>query len=91
MKKIEEVRYPYNQSQLGSVYKTEAKIEENHNMMHMQEGIIAKARAWLNSLMNAPGNEIFDIDTNYTPSFSAVGSYDTAALFNCAKGCVENG
>jgi len=85
MKKIEEVRYPYNQSQLGSVYKTEAKIEENHNMMHMQEGIIAKARAWLNSLMNAPGNEIFDIDTNYTPLFSAIGSYDTAALSTARK------
>uniref|UniRef100_UPI0025C64C4D TolC family protein n=2 Tax=Flavobacterium TaxID=237 RepID=UPI0025C64C4D len=56
MKKIEEVRYPYNQSQLGNVYKIDARIEENKNMIRMQEGEIAKARAWLNSLMNQPGN-----------------------------------
>ncbi len=80
MKKIEEVRYPYNQSQLGGVYKATARIEENRNMIRMQEGAIAKARAWLNSLMNAPGNQPFGIDTNYRPAFIAAASYDTAAL-----------
>ncbi len=80
MKKIEEVRYPYNQSQLGSVYKAEAQIEENRNMIRMQDGLMAKARAWLNSLMNARGDEQFDIDTTYTPSFVTSGSYDTASL-----------
>jgi len=80
MKKIEEVRYPYNQSQLGSVYKADAKIEESRNMVPMQEGIIAKARAWLNSLMNAQGNEPFEVDTTYLPEFNPAGSYDTASL-----------
>lgn len=80
MKKIEEVRYPYNQSQLGSVYKADAKIEENRNMIRMQEGTIGKARAWLNSLMNAKGNELFHIDTSYSPAFVPAGSYDTASL-----------
>lgn len=80
MKKIEEVRYPYNQSQLGSVYKADAKIEENRNMARMQEGIIAKARAWLNSLMNVQGNEIFEVDSTYLPEFIPAGSYDTASL-----------
>ncbi|WP_346320907.1 TolC family protein [Chitinophaga sp. YIM B06452] len=80
MKKIEEVRYPYNQSQLSGVYKTTAKIEDNKNMILMQEGNIAKARAWLNSLMNAPGNDQFDIDTSYQPQFDGVPSYDTASL-----------
>ncbi|HEX6180080.1 MAG TPA: TolC family protein, partial [Chitinophagaceae bacterium] len=80
MKKIEEVRYPYNQSQLGSVYKAEARIEENRNMIRMQEGEIARARAWLNALMNQQGNEIFEIDTTYEPSFSPATSYDTASL-----------
>lgn len=80
MKKIEEVRYPYNQSQLGSVYKAEAKIEENRNMIRMQEGSIGKARSWLNSLMNAKGNELFEIDTTYSPVFIQAGSYDTISL-----------
>jgi outer membrane protein, heavy metal efflux system len=80
MKKIEEVRYPYNQSQLASVYKAEARIEENRNMIRMQEGEIARARAWLNALMNQQGNELFEIDTTYQPSFSPAASYDTASL-----------
>ncbi|MBS0030061.1 TolC family protein [Chitinophaga sp. 22321] len=80
MKKIEEVRYPYNQSQLSGVFKASAKIEENQNMIRMQEGAIAKARSWLNSLMNAPGNQLFDIDTAFRPVFAPAASYDTAAL-----------
>ncbi len=80
MKKIEEIRYPYNQSQLGNVFKADAKIEENRNMIRMQEGIIAKARAWLNTLMNAGGNEIFQIDTSFRPGFTPALTYDTASL-----------
>lgn len=79
MKKIEEVRYPYNQSQLGNVYKIDARIEENRNMIRMQEGEIARARAWLNSLMNEPGNEVFTIDTTYTPQFNPA-LHDTVSL-----------
>lgn len=85
MKKIEEVRYPYNQSQLGSVFKADARIEENRNMIRMQEGTIAKARAWLNSLMNMPGNESFEIDSMYQPTFAALASYDTAMLASVRK------
>ncbi len=85
MKKIEEVRYPYNQSQLGSVFKADARIEENRNMIRMQEGTIAKARAWLNSLMNAPGNQQFEIDSLYQPSFTPSASYDTAVLASVRK------
>ncbi|WP_127129561.1 TolC family protein [Pseudoflavitalea rhizosphaerae] len=80
MKKIEEVRYPYNQSLAGNVFKAESKIEENRNMVRMQNGTIAKARSWLNSLMNAKGNSQFDIDTTYQPVFTPAASYDTASL-----------
>ena len=80
MKKIEEIRYPYNQSKLGSIYKTTAKLEENSNMIRMQEGDIAKARAWLNSLMNKQGNAMFAIDTNYKPVFVPAAKIDTASL-----------
>lgn len=85
MKKIEEVRYPYNQSQLGNVFKADAKIAENANMVRMQEGTIAKARAWLNSLMNRPGNEPFDIDSAALPEFSPAVTYDTSALATARK------
>ncbi|GEP97725.1 TolC family protein [Chitinophaga cymbidii] len=85
MKKIEEVRYPYNQSQLSGIYKANAKIEDNKNMIRMEEGNIAKARSWLNSLMNAPGNEQFEIDTSYNPRFDIAPSYDTASLATARK------
>jgi cobalt-zinc-cadmium efflux system outer membrane protein len=80
MKKIEEIRYPYNQSKLGSVYKTTAELEENRNMIRMQEGDIAKSRAWLNSLMNMRGNTDFTIDASYQPVFVAAPTIDTASL-----------
>ena len=85
MKKIEEVRYPYNQSQLGNVFKADARIEENRNMVRMQEGTIAKARAWLNSLMNAPGSDMFEIDSLYRPAFTPSATYDTAMLASVRK------
>jgi cobalt-zinc-cadmium efflux system outer membrane protein len=80
MKKIEEIRYPYNQSKLGSVYKTAAKLEENSNMIRMQEGDIARSRAWLNSLMNMKGNSSFMIDTTFQPVFVPAASIDTGSL-----------
>jgi len=79
MKKIEEVRYPYNQSQLGNIYKIDARIEENKNMVRMQEGEIAKARAWLSSLMNQSGNADFAIDTTIIPVFNPA-LHDTTSL-----------
>lgn len=85
MKKIEEVRYPYNQSQLGSVYKIEAKVEENKNMLRMQESLIAKSRAWLNALMNAPGNTIFEIDSIADLHYAPSKRYDTADLASTRK------
>lgn len=80
MKKIEEIRYPFNQSKLSSVYKTTAKLEENRNMIIMQEGDIARSRAWLNSLMNQQGNADFAIDTTYQPVFVAARAIDTGSL-----------
>lgn len=79
MKKIEEVRYPYNQSQLSSVFQANARLEENRNMVRMQEGEIARARAYLNGLMNRKGNEAFSIDTSYQPGFAS-SFFDTTTL-----------
>ena len=80
MKKIEEIRYPFNQSKLGSVYQTSAKLEETENMKRMQEGEIGRAKAWLNSMMNQQGNSDFLIDTNTLPRFMAAANLDTASL-----------
>lgn len=80
MKKIEEVRYPYNQSQLSSVYRAEAEIQKNKTMLIMPQGEIARAKAYLNALMNRPGDTDFTIDTTYKPTFEAFASYDTASL-----------
>ncbi len=80
MKKIEQIRYPYNQSQLSGVFKATAKIEENQNMIRMQQGDIAKARAWLNGLMNLPGNQPLAIDSTFVPPYLAEAKIDTAHL-----------
>lgn len=79
MKKIEEVRFPYNQSQLSSVYRAEAELTQNQNLLLEPQGDIARAKAWLNALMNRPGNEDFSIDTTFVPSF-AIAALDTAFI-----------
>ncbi|GAA4340804.1 hypothetical protein GCM10023184_38730 [Flaviaesturariibacter amylovorans] len=79
MRKIEEVRYPYNQSQLGGIYKVDARIEENRNMIRMQQGEIARAHAYLNGLMNAPYDFQFTVDTTLSVTASSV-AVDTAYL-----------
>lgn len=80
MKKIEEVRFPFNQSQLSSVYRAESEIQKNRAMLLMPEAEIAKAKAYLNALMNRAGNEDFTIDTTYEPSFEAGVIFDTSNL-----------
>jgi outer membrane protein TolC len=87
MKKIEQIRYPYNQSQLGSVYRTSAKIEENQNMIRMQEGEIGNARASLNALMHEHGDFNFDIDTAVKLQFipSHGHEHDTLLLATSRK------
>jgi len=80
MKKIEEIRYPYNRSQLSGVYRAAAKIEENANMIRMQQGEIAKAKAWLNTLMNLPATAALTIDTTALPVFQPALNMDTLLL-----------
>lgn len=80
MKKIEEIRYPFNRSNLGSVFRTAAKLEEVRNMIRMQEGEISRTRAWLNALMNRRGDADLMIDTTYRPVFVAAAVIDTANL-----------
>lgn len=80
MRKIEEVRLPYNQSQLSSVYRSDAALEDNRSMMYMQTGEIARAKAYLNAYMNRPADYDFTIDTTYQVRFVPVAQVDTASI-----------
>ena len=80
MRDVEEIRYKYNQSQLGSIFNIDAKLDENQNMILMQEGEIAKSRAWLNSLMNQSDDTYFSIDTSEQLVFIPQAVLDTASL-----------
>ena len=79
MKKIETVRYPYNQSDLSNIYRINAKLEENKSNILLLESEIARSRAYLNTLMNRPATELFTVDSSYQPMFVAV-TPDTARL-----------
>ena len=61
--KIAQVRYPYNQSKLGNIYKAEGRLQEVRNMILMNENQIAQKNILLNQLMNAPNDYRFSIDT----------------------------
>jgi len=81
MIKLARIRYPYNQSSLGSIYKAEARLHEVQNMLQMTLGEVDENRFRLLALMNLPSNTTFFIDTTthivYEPSAII---YDTAAL-----------
>jgi outer membrane protein TolC len=85
MKKIEEVRYPYNKSQLSGVYTVTSRIEENRNMIRMQEGNIQRARAMLLTLMNREKDELFEIDSIAETHFVPSEVYDTAVIAESRK------
>ena len=63
MLKLGKVRYPYNQSSLGSIYKAEGRLGEVENMLVMNESEITMRNIQLNMLMNLPPENRFRIDT----------------------------
>ncbi|PIQ21514.1 MAG: hypothetical protein COW65_08680 [Cytophagales bacterium CG18_big_fil_WC_8_21_14_2_50_42_9] len=63
MLKLSQVRYPYNQSSLGSIYKAEGRLAEVENMLLMNNNEIIMKNIRLNMLMNLPPNTRFQIDT----------------------------
>ncbi|WP_240768737.1 TolC family protein [Olivibacter sp. XZL3] len=80
MKKLEAIRYEYNQAQLSNVFKADAELEANRNMLQMQEAEISRSRAWLNSLMSVSGDNPFKVDTNLVPAFIPQARLDTLLL-----------
>lgn len=61
--KTSEAKYPFNQSDLGSIFKARAKMEELKNMETMLRATIAESNIGLNTLMNRDVNTNFSIDT----------------------------
>ena len=61
--KIAQLRYPYNQSKLGNIYKAEGRLQEVRNMILMNDNQIIQKNILLNQLMNMPNDFKFSIDT----------------------------
>lgn len=65
--KIAQLRYPYNQSKLGNIYKAEGRLQEVHNMMLMNDNQIVQKNILLNQLMNVSNGIRYSIDTVNKP------------------------
>lgn len=63
MLKLANVRYPYNQASLGSIYKAEARLHEVENMQLMNRNEMEQKNIQLNILMHLPTSAEYRVDT----------------------------
>jgi outer membrane protein, heavy metal efflux system len=56
-------RYKYNQADLSTIYKAQAKVADLKNMQSMLQSKIAESNIGLNTLMNRETITVFEIDT----------------------------
>lgn len=80
MKKLAEIRYPYNQGSLSQVFKAEGRLYESENMILMTESELRSKKIALNALMYRPINSDFRVDTTLEISFKPVAVLDTSYL-----------
>jgi outer membrane protein, heavy metal efflux system len=80
MKKLADIRYPYNQGKLNEVFKAEGRLAEADNMLLMTAGQIRANKIALNALMNRPATAVLEIDTNYKVSFTPLADLDSTYL-----------
>jgi outer membrane protein TolC len=80
MIKIAQLRYPYNQAKLSSIYKAEARLHEIHNMQLMNENEIHHEKTILNQLMNVSHDFHYSIDFTSISNEFYVAEVDTALL-----------
>ncbi|MGB4397892.1 MAG: TolC family protein [Daejeonella sp.] len=80
MKKLAEIRYPYNQGSLSQVFKAEGRLYESENMILMTESELRSKKIALNALMYRPVNSDFRVDTNLVISFRPIAVLDTSYL-----------
>ncbi|TQM49184.1 outer membrane protein TolC [Arcticibacter tournemirensis] len=74
MKKLAEIRYPYNQGSLNQVFKAEGRAYESENMILMTEGEIWSKKIALNALMNRSSDTAFEPDTALHVNFKVAGA-----------------
>lgn len=80
MKKLAEIRYPFNQGGLNQVFKADGRVYESENMILMTEAGIRSKKIALNALMNRPAMSELEIDTEYAVGFIPRADLDTAYL-----------
>lgn len=81
MLKLTKLRYPYNQGNLGNIYKVEGRLSEVQNMVLMTQGEIEEKQSRLKSLMNLPPEATIMVDTTTRVGYDASQIiYDTASL-----------
>lgn len=78
--KTTEIRYPYEQEKLNSIYKAKASLGEIQNMKLMFQSEINWKRVYLNQLMNRDKEIIFEVDTALQIKNYETISVDTTTL-----------
>lgn len=80
MKKLADIRYPYNQGKLNEVFKAEGRLAEADNMLLMTAAEIKSNKIALNALMNRPATAVLEIDTTLKVSFTPLANLDSTYL-----------
>lgn len=84
-------RYKYNQSDLSTIYKAQAKSADLKNMQSMLQSQIAESNIGLNILMNREVNTAFSIDTGIViNNYEAMSSIDTSSIKRSDILSIEN-
>ncbi len=93
--KTSEAKYAYNQSDLSTIFKAKAKLEELKNMEAMLQSMISESNIGLNTLMNRNINTAFSIDTTlilksyesfpFNMDTNSLNRSDIAAMQNSIK------
>ncbi len=80
MKKLADIRNPYNQGRLNEVFKADGRLSEADNMLLMTENQIKANKIALNALMDRPATAELKIDTEYRVVFAPLALLDSSYL-----------
>jgi outer membrane protein, heavy metal efflux system len=80
MIRLAEVRYPYNQSKLNSIYDAQAQLARLQNETLMIKGQIRQRQVGLNTLMNRSPQAPLMVDTTLTLNQQVLLPVDTVSL-----------
>lgn len=89
MKKLAEIRYPFNQGGLNQVFKAEGRTFESENMILMIESSIRSKKIALNTLMNRSAEMDLQIDTAFKVDFTPKADLDTT-YFSSSRSDILN-